>query len=47
MKKYVLPAFCLLAGLPLVAQTSPEPDVLVFTDGEKLIGHLVDPPAIR
>jgi hypothetical protein len=41
MKKYVLPTVCLLVGLRLVAQTPPEPDVLVFTDGEKLIGHLV------
>src|SRR6476661_2130947 len=41
MKKYMLSAFCLLASLSLTAQTPPEPDVLIFTDGEKLIGHLV------
>jgi len=41
MKKYILSAFCLLASLSLTAQTPPEPDVLIFTDGEKLIGHLV------
>jgi len=40
MKKYILSAFCLLASLSLTAQTPPEPDVLIFTDGEKLIGHL-------
>lgn len=34
-------AFCLLANLSLVAQTPSQPDVLIFTDGEKLIGHLV------
>ena len=41
MKKYILSTFCLLASLSLMAQTPPEPDVLIFTDGEKLIGHLV------
>jgi hypothetical protein len=41
MKTGIISAFCLLASLSLLAQTPPEPDVLVFTDGEKLIGHLV------
>src|SRR6185437_4821824 len=41
MKKYTLLLFCLLATLHLVAQTQPGPDVLIFNDGEKLIGHLV------
>jgi hypothetical protein len=41
MKRSIIPLFCLLASLTLVAQTPPEPDVLIFTNGEKLIGHLV------
>ncbi|HEY3454092.1 MAG TPA: DUF481 domain-containing protein [Bryobacteraceae bacterium] len=40
MKKYILSLFGLLASLHLIAQT-PGPDVLIFNDGEKLIGHLV------
>jgi len=41
MKISIISAFCLFANLSLLAQTPPEPDVLVFTDGERLIGHLV------
>jgi hypothetical protein len=41
MKKSIIFVFCLLASLSLVAQTLPEPDILIFTNGEKLIGHLV------
>ena len=41
MKISIISAFCLLGSLSLLAQTPPEPDVLVFTNGEKLIGHLV------
>jgi hypothetical protein len=41
MKTNIISAFCLLANLSLLAQTPPEPDVLIFTNGEKLIGHLV------
>jgi putative salt-induced outer membrane protein YdiY len=41
MKINIISAFCLLANLSLLAQALPEPDVLVFTDGERLIGHLV------
>ena len=41
MKISIISAFCLFANLSLLAQTPPEPDVLVFTNGERLIGHLV------
>ena len=41
MKKYILFLFCLLVSLHLTGQTQPGPDVLIFNDGEKLIGHLV------
>ncbi|HEY6988634.1 MAG TPA: DUF481 domain-containing protein [Bryobacteraceae bacterium] len=41
MKKCILFLFCLLVSLHLTAQTQPGPDVLIFNDGEKLIGHLV------
>ena len=41
MNKRILSLFCLLASANLVAQTPPAPDVLIFNDGEKLIGHLV------
>jgi hypothetical protein len=41
MKISIISAFCLFANLGLLAQTPPEPDILVFTDGERLIGHLV------
>ena len=44
--KHTIPyAVYLLASLSLIAQTpppgAPEPDVLIFTNGEKLIGHLM------
>jgi len=41
MKKHILFLSCLLISLRLTAQTQPGPDVLIFNDGEKLIGHLV------
>jgi hypothetical protein len=42
--KLTLTLVAILCGTPALAQTpsapKPEPDVLIFTDGEKLIGHL-------